>query len=220
MPDNQSTITKLIAFKERDKFSSSAWEERGLNPSPDDEMSHYLQQFFNDCAAGLADAVENEASPAKLKSLLKRYLGKIKYRDYDTEEGEFICDLFEEMAHIIGVNINDDLNNWLHGRTLNVLWKLKSIFNKTKPAEIQFTSCTGCEVELETHIISKQEGIPDQGWMIVRCNNCNEFNLLSFGKGIRQIQFINYGWIETLPPDKFNHTQALTRLQQVRTYRR
>ena len=33
MTDKQTTLDKLNAFRKLDKFSTSAWEKRGLNPS-------------------------------------------------------------------------------------------------------------------------------------------------------------------------------------------
>lgn len=219
MSNNQDIIAQLIAFKNKEKFSASVWEERGLNPSPA-EMCIYLQQFFNDCAARLILAVEKATTTAKLKALLKQQLGELNADDYDTEESEFICDLFYELGQIIGVDIDDALNAWLYGEHFGFLQKITDMVNKPKPVETLFSPCTDCAVELETHIIARQESIPHTGWIIGRCNSCNGLNLLSFGKGVKQLEHVNYGVAEILSPSEYNYEQALARLEQVRLHRK
>lgn len=219
MHNSEDIINKLISFQKVDKFSESAWEKRGLNPSSY-EMCTYLQQFFNDCAAELINAIRSESSSRMLKSVLKNNLRRLNKFEYDTEEREFICDLFDQLQKIVNVEFSDNLNGWLYGRAFNILHKLGDLFNRPGSVEVQLEPCSQCEVELETHIFQKEEGIDNAGWMIVRCQNCKELNLLSLEGGIKRVKFVNYELIETLSEQKYNYEQALIRLEQIRTYRK
>lgn len=220
MSDKQTVLDKLIAFRERDKFSTSAWEERGLNPS-DSEMCIRLQNLFNDCAHDLIEATNSEFKPRQLKGILKSWLDSVNSSDYDTEEREFICDYFDELSKIVSVDFKDNLNSWLYGKVLNALIKVTSFFKaQGKIVETLSQDCTQCGSKLETYITRKEEGIPDHSWTIIQCNNCNEFNLLSTGPNIKEYRFGNYKSIEQLPKTAYTEEQANARLEQIKYFRK
>ncbi len=220
MTDKQTTLDKLNAFRKRDKFSISAWEERGLNPS-DSEMCNRLQNLFNDCADNLIEATNSDYKPRQLKSILKNWLDSVNSSDYDTEEREFICDYFDQLSKIVSVDLKDILNNWLYGKVLNTLFKVTSFFKgQDKIIETLSQDCTRCGSKLETFITVKENGIPDHSWTIIQCNNCNEFNLLSTGPNIKELRFGNYKSIEQLPKTEYTEEQANSRLEQIKLFRK
>ena len=88
MQTEQTQLDKLALFKERDKFSQSAWNDRGLNPSSN-ELCQQLTSLFNSCADNLIEAINNKYSSKQLKTVLKAGLSRFNKFDYDTEEKEF-----------------------------------------------------------------------------------------------------------------------------------
>src|SRR5688572_10153718 len=112
MQTEQTQIDRLIDFKQRDKFSPTAWNDRGLNPSSS-ELCQQLKTLFNSCADNLIEAINRKYSNRELTSVLKNELFNVNKLEYDTEEKEFIVDLFYELSIIMGVDFKDNLNNWL-----------------------------------------------------------------------------------------------------------
>lgn len=217
--NKQATIEKLTAFRHLDKFSHSAWNERGLNPS-DEEICNKLENAFNECADSLIEAVNSDYSTKKLKSVLKQNLQNFSSSDYDTEEREFICDYFFQLSNIISVDFRDNLNSWLYGTVLSTLFKITSFFKgQDKVIETLSQDCSKCRAKLETFILRKEEGIPDYSWKIIQCNNCKEFNLLSTGPNIKETRFGNYKSIEELSKSEYNEEQANARLEQIKFFR-
>jgi len=218
--NKEPTLSKLYAFKKRDKFSNSAWEERGLNPS-NNETCEKLQSLFNDCADNLIEAIELDLKQNKIKGILKDWLGSVNSQDFDTEEKEFICDYFDQLSKIVSIDFKDNLNNWLYGTVLNTLFKVTSFFKRQdKVVETLTQECTECRLKLETLITRKEEGIPDHSWTIIQCKNCNEYNLLSVGPNIKEYRFGNYQSIEQLPKTEYTEKQANVRLEQIKYFRK
>jgi hypothetical protein len=117
MADKQQILEKLITFRQKDKFSSGAWEKRGLNPS-DNDMCERLQEVFNGCADNLIEVISNDKNLQQLKTTLKKSLASVDSFHYDTEERAFICAYFDELAKIVSVDFNDNLNKWMYGSFL------------------------------------------------------------------------------------------------------
>jgi hypothetical protein len=84
MHSNQSQDDKLVAFKQKDKFSAKAWNDRGLHPSGG-ELCQQLTGLFNSCADNLINAVNANATGKDLKAVLKQALSTCNKPDYDTE---------------------------------------------------------------------------------------------------------------------------------------
>jgi hypothetical protein len=93
MQTDQNKIEKLLEFKCKDKFSTQAWNDRGLNPSSD-ELCRQLTSFFDTSADKLINRIQDGSSNKQLKALLKSEIASLDKSNYDTEEKEFICDLF------------------------------------------------------------------------------------------------------------------------------
>ncbi len=216
MHTEKSQFDKLLLFKQREKFSKAAWNDRGLNPSST-ELCNQLTNLFNSCVDNLIKAINQDYSDRQLKSVFKTDLNSFNKLDYDTEEREYISDLFHELATIVNVDFKDILNKWLYGSTLTTLMKIK------KPEGIVKTlrqPCTKCEMELETFILRIEEGIPDTSWFVAKCNNCGELNLISPGPNVKEIRFGNYQWVDTLSKDEYTSEQALTKLEQIKFFRK
>ncbi len=120
MTSEQNRIDQLTAFRQRDKFSDQAWNKRGLNRS-NSVICSKLTALFNHCADALIEAVRNNASDKQLKAILNSHLANFNKHDYDTEEKEFICDLFYELAQIVNIDFAHNLNRWLYGSILSTL---------------------------------------------------------------------------------------------------
>ena len=131
MKTEHSQVDNLLLFKQRDKFSLSAWNDRGLNPSGV-ELCDQLTKLFNSSANNLIKAINNRYSGKQLKSVLKSELDNFNNLDYDTEEKEFICDLFHELTTIVNVDFNDSLNKWLYGSNFTSLMKIQKILKPEK----------------------------------------------------------------------------------------
>jgi len=200
-------IEKLSRFKKRNKFSKKAWEERGLYPS-NDYLCKLLTDFFDSCGAELIEGLNKNLSDDEIKYLLKKNLLSLNKSDFDTEEMEFICDLFLELASIVDIDFNEVLEIWLYGFVLKP--QQKEIVETLKQP------CTKCGIELETYINEKQDGIPEFGWSLAKCNNCGELNLLTQSSNIKRASFGNYQWFGTLYKDKYNYEQALAKLEKIK----
>lgn len=141
MPTNEQKIEKLTEFIQRDKFSTQAWNERGLNPSSD-ELCQYLTSFFNTSANKFIERVKAHSLARQFKSVLKFQLASLDKSHYDTEEKEFICDLFHVLAAIVEVDFNDNLNTWLYGSVLTTLMKIQKFIRPEKIIETLRQPCT------------------------------------------------------------------------------
>ena len=219
MQTEQNQVDKLLLFKQRDKFSQSAWNDRGLNPSST-KLCNQLTRLFDACADNLIRAVDDKSSSRQLKSVLKSGLTNFNKLDYDTEEKEFICDLFHELATIVNVDFNENLNKWLYGSVLTTLMKIQKVLKPEKIVKTLNQPCTKCETKLETFILRMEEGIPDISWFVAKCNNCGELNLISPGPNVKETRFGNYQWVDTLSKDEYTYEQALTRLEQIKFFRK
>jgi hypothetical protein len=219
MQTGQSQIDNLIEFKQKDKFSIKAWNDRGLNASSS-EMCTKLTQLFNSTADNLINAINEKSSSRQLKTTLKLDLSKFNKLDYDTEEKEFICDLFHELSNMVDIDFKDNLNMWLYGSVLTTLLKLKNIINPEKIVETLMQPCTNCGTQLESYILKKENGILQSSFYVVKCKNCKELNLLSCGPNIKQLKFGNYEYVETLNTSEYTFEQALVRLEQIKFFRK
>lgn len=220
MSEKQTVLEQLQKFRQINKFSASAWNDRGLNPS-NTEVCNRLEEVFNACANNLMDAVNANSSTKELKSVLKKHLKSLQSSDYDTEEREFICDYFIHLAHIVSVDFNGNLSDWLYGSVVSSFFKIASFFkNPNKAVETLTQDCTKCGAKLETIITAKEEGIPDYSWMIVQCNNCAEHNLVSVGPDVKEFGFNNCVFGEQLSKEEYSEEQANARVKQINFFRK
>lgn len=216
--DQEKLLAKIIAFKKRDKFSIAAWNARWLNPS-DDDICEQLEYIFDNCTIKLITAVENSASKHKLRSILTRSLFTIDKSKFDTEEREYIVDLFHELGELLEIDINKILTRWLYGYILAFLLQLGKRLNKQKIVRTLEQACTKCHCMLKTHVLKEEQDIPETSWQIVRCNNCQELNLISTGPAVKEMRAENYSWVENLSIDDYTFDEAKLRLEQIKAFR-
>jgi hypothetical protein len=215
-----NTIDKLRDFRSKSKFADSAWEQRGLNPS-DPDLCNKMERLLNNCIDSLLLDVENNSSIKVLKNTLVTGLKSFKSVEYDIEEREFICDYFDTLSHIVDINISDNLNDWLYGKGLSSIMKISALLKKPdKIIETLSQDCTNCQAKLETFIHERQPDIPETDYMIVRCTNCGEYNLIDNGSGIKRSSFGNYEWVEFLRKTDYDEEKAKIRLEQIKYYRK
>ena len=214
------TIDKLRDYLTKEKFSSFEWEQRGLNPSSY-EICQIMSLGVNNCCESLIQDCEQNKNERAFKKTLKNGLKSIDKSQLDTEEKEFVCDCFHELANIVSVNINNDLNSWIFGSLLSGIMNIsKALKGEEKIIETLRQNCTRCEGELETFITKKEEGIPDYAYDIVKCKNCGEFNLIDKGPNIKSLRFGDYEPVEQLRKDEYNLEQAMERLEQIKQWRK
>jgi hypothetical protein len=108
----------------------------------------------------------------------------------------------------------------MYGSALTALLKMKEFLNPEKIIDTLTQPCTKCGTSLNTYIKQERDGIPDSSWVVAKCNNCNELNLISLKENIQRLQFGAYSLIETLNKEQYNREQALVRLEQIKVYRK
>lgn len=219
MTTEQNKVDRLTAFRQRDKFSEEAWNNRGLYP-PASELSATLTDLFNRCADTLIDAVRNNASENQLKTILQSQLSSFNPQDYDTEEREFICELFFELSQILNIDFADNAMEWLYGSDIANSMKEYATINPPTVVETLHQTCLSCGTALDTFIMRKEEGIPDFSWNIIQCKNCKDYSLVSFGPNVKEVRHDSYIFVEQLPKEEFTKEQAETKLEQVRQRRK
>jgi hypothetical protein len=215
-----SKIDQLKYLLEKNKFSYSEWEKRGLNPSAS-ELCEYLENNLNSCLNSLIDKTENNASQKELKKTLSLNLRSLNKSNLDTEEKEFVCDYYNDFSKIVEVDFKSELNNWLYGTLLNLLIKITELIKgKEKIVETLVQNCTKCNSKLETFILEKNDGILDSGFFIVRCKSCREYNLIEKGYKIKRLRFGEYELTEQLAKKDYDLEGAKIRLKQIQFFRK
>ncbi len=216
MADQKKILEELLAFKNREKFSDSEWNARGLNPS-DSEMCSWLELGFNSCADNLIEAVKSNMGQKQLKSILRKFLKNFDRNELDTEEREFICENFAIVSQVLSIDFKDDLTKWLYGSALATLLKVSSLVRGADKVASTFSQdCTSCGLKLESFIMKLEKGLPDYAWIIVECAKCGEYKLLSLGPDIKELRFGQYKMIEQLQKTEFTEEQAKSRLEQIK----
>lgn len=219
MKPEQNKVDQLTAFRQRNKFSEEAWNNRGLYP-PGSELSATLTDHFNRCADTLIDAVWNNASENQPKTILQSQLSSFNPQDYDTEEREFICELFFELSQILNIDFADNAMEWLYGSDIANSMKGYATKNPPTVVETLHHTCLSCGTALDTFIMRKEEGIPDFSWNIIQCKNCKDYLLVSFQPNVKEVRHDSYIFVEQLPKEEFTKEQAETKLEQVRQRRK
>lgn len=198
LSDQESKLEKLIAFREKDKFSDEAWEERGLNPSPK-ELSDSLQQLFNECTNSLIYSIKENEDESVLISWVSVYLDRIDPTELDTEEYEFVIDLIFQLAQIVNVDITPILNGVI---PVEINSSTSEVIHK----------CAKCGEEIKLIIVHGDPDVPDYSYDVLECVNCGELNLFDHGPGIKQYRYENARIIKHLEKRKFTKEQAFAKM--------
>lgn len=215
-------IQELEKLKNKEKFASGEWENRGLNPS-EKSLCVKLEKSFNELLINLISASKVKKSNQEFENIFESYFAKIKSEELDTEELEFVADYFDEIVKILNIDsINKKLNFWTYGIEDYDYEKIerehseKILLEERKRHEILSTECLKCKTQLETFILERDDSIPSFEFDIIRCVKCSELHILDKGSGIKRYRFLNYELIEELPKDEYDLSKALNRLEQLR----
>jgi len=214
---SNTVIEQLNQFRLRDKFSPAAWEERGLMPSAF-ELCQKLTFFFDTMADKLINGIKQEYSQEELLAIFNSQLNSLKQADYDTEEREFICDLFFQLGSIIDIDIRDTLSEWMYGPLLTKLMKLKKEKNPEKILGTAEGHCRQCNTPFLVLITKKEDGIEETSWLTVKCDVCGTLNLILHGQDVKEMKLVNCQWINDINIDKeYSYEQALEILNGIKT---
>lgn len=212
-------IEYLKGFISRNKFSTEAWNERGLNPSHP-ALCTALSTGFDGTAISLIEALQANSKKSELKSILYKSIADCKTLELDTEEKEFAVDLYTELSYVVEVDLRYRLSVFLYGHILTVLLLIAKFIKPERVHKIISQPCSKCNVSLEAHVLKVENGIPELDWVIGKCDSCNEYNLFSHGPNIKQLRYKNYIPVEHLSKDEFSYEQAVTRLEQIKYFRK
>ena len=107
-------INKLVNLKNSNKFSEEQWVTRLAKPSSE-EKCKMMDEIINKTIEELLVVLQSNYDPEKLKQTMSMSLVQQDNFEFDTEEIEFLCDVFVEVSKIVQVNISKELNKWLYG---------------------------------------------------------------------------------------------------------
>jgi hypothetical protein len=212
-------IEYLEEFFTRNKFSTQAWNERGLNPS-DQPLCRTLTTGFNETALFLIQALQLNKRKSQLKSILLKSIDDCKTLGLDTEEKEFAVDLYMELSYVLEIDLRFRLSVFLYGYFLTFSLVFVKFIKPERVRKVLSQLCARCNTPLIAHVMKIEHGIPDRNWTIGKCNNCGEYNLFSHGPNIKLLRYKTYHPIEYLPKEEFTYDQAITRLEQIKYFKK
>ena len=208
MKFNQDTVERLTVMREKKKFTDADWSKRGLIPSDSAKVNEMIR-LTDTCLDDLLADIKTNGTEKQVRKTLIKGLQRFKTNNYDTEEKEFIGDEFHNIGSILGLDISKNLNDWLYGKILGTIIRLtkkQEVIVNTKSFE-----CTKCKLTLKLGITAVREGVPNY-WIVGKCNQCGEYNLLSTGENAGGLKFENFTSIEILDSNENSEEQAKARL--------
>jgi Domain of unknown function (DUF4844) len=178
-----------------------------------------MKKNFSNCVDDLIKPIENNSSTKQIRSIIKRNLFLLNRYDFDTKDAEHIAETYFEIGEIVGVDVRF-IDRWVYGFFIYTLIQLQRLRNKEKIIETLSQQCLDCKTPLQTFILKKDFNIKSSKYVIIRCNHCNGYNLLSLGDSIKHLRFGNYKFEEKLYTNEYSYEQALQRLEQIRHFRK
>jgi hypothetical protein len=109
-----ANVQALEAFIAESKFADTAWERRGLNPSPP-ALCAKLESLLNEVAGQVLTQSKAGASKSELKRTLSAFVRATNRSQFDTEEAEFFCAEVARLSRLLEVDVGPTLNRWLYG---------------------------------------------------------------------------------------------------------
>lgn len=204
-------LKQLDSLKSTYKFSDKAWEARGLIPSPK-AVSDKMEKNINICLEDLISTQSEELSKEDYIDILQDGLGRFNSFDYDTEEREFIADQFAEIAAILRIDFNEQLNIWLYGRLMVFLEKL--LHKDPVIIDSINVKCNRCGSTLKQGIIKKENNIPAY-WTIVKCKQCRELVLLPGKENVKEMRYFNCYFVKSLSKEEVDSIQRNEKLREI-----
>ena len=211
MQNIQEKVAKLKMLRKKNKFADSAWEKRGLIPS-DSKMSTDMNHKIDLCLDELLLKLQSDETDTQLYKIFSKGLESFNSSDYDTEEREFVVDEFHEIGEILGLDVAEILNHWMHGKELASMLMAQK---KEDVISLKSFACAKCKTKLDVKTLAVMEGVP-KSWFIGRCSKCSEYNLLSIGANVGKVGFENIIFVEAFYGDNNNEVHAQKRLEQLK----
>lgn len=107
MNKNNEVITKLIEFRECDKFQVYGHLQPAVENSTEEDKK-YINEEMNSCVSQLLPQLaQNNISDSDLKKIVRNSLEKIEDAFLDTEDREFCYELYFKIGEILGIDIED-----------------------------------------------------------------------------------------------------------------
>jgi len=107
---SKETEEQLLTFKNKDKFSKQSWDQRGLMPSPPNvifQMNNSIHNTVDQILSSKQTLTENN-----IKKIIRLEMEKVKM--LDTEEREFMGDVFFELSTILNINCQEEINDFMY----------------------------------------------------------------------------------------------------------
>lgn len=216
MSFNKDIIEKLTALREKKKFTHPDWTKRGLNPSAPDVINGMVR-LTDACLDELLAGIKTQGTERQIRETLIKGLKRFNSEEYDTEEKEFIGDEFHNIGSILGLDISNDLVEWSYGKEFAAT--IRQIKKEEVIVEKKSFECTKCKLSLNLMITAVRDGAANH-WIIARCNQCGEYNLLSTGDNAAGLKFENFTSGEVLNSNKNSEDQVKARLEHLKKFGR
>lgn len=220
LKEKDKILDELGELAEMDKFSYEKWYDRGLNPS-DDDVIKYMNDRLNLCLAEIILEISKDTIKEKyIRRTLITGLRRIRRIDLDTEEAEFIADYFDLISKIIGFKIANEIMKWLYGPFVFYLLKIGGFFKrKDKILYQKQQPCSKCGNAIVLAV--KKEGGENTGnWIIGKCTNCHEYNLIESFPNSKSVTFTDFYPEEYLSKQEYSLENAKQRLEQIKYWRK
>lgn len=213
---NSDSIQKVREFIDSDKLSAQDWDDRGLHPS-DDEVIEQMKTIIDGAGFKLIHGLEQGYSVDRLHTVLRITLNATDQSLFDTEELEFIGDLFHQLAAIVQIELGNDLDEWMYG--MKGLSEMPLPVGSFIPEEENIISqrCVSCGKPLRTTIVEDDGQEPGiEMWIIGRCTNCRDFNLVFIDAKVKEVHIRNYESVGSLSGDKYTAEEANRFIEELR----
>jgi len=204
---NTEAIEKLETLRKQEKFTDKHWGERGLIPSSAEVVNAMIDLTNKSLDALLADLRAGKGD-SDIRNTLLKGLHQFKADDYDTEEREFIGDVFYEIGKALNMPMEKALDIWMYG--------LEFVQSKPKPV-ITSTSypCTSCATPLTVVVTAIKPDTPIS-WIVATCNNCNAYNFLKKESNIGAFTTENFVAKKFLRSTNYTEAEARKVFEEMR----
>lgn len=207
----------LTAYLSTPKFAdTAAWLARGLNPSSAGVQAQ-MEAVVDSVARSALSACQRAESAVAIKRAVLRALREAKTDGFDTEEREWICAEVAKVSKLVGVSVSSELNSWRYGTVLGTLLRVASLIRREpRTFDIYSTHCGSCSAGLASHVTARSPVVPDSGWLVCRCTNCDYLNLLRLGPGIKSAHNEGFKFVRHFRFDDFTRESAEAELAAMR----
>lgn len=224
MTDKEILIRKLQTFK-RHGFRGWAGPIEFFEVDFD-----AFQQGVWQCVDELIEAVNNNASTRELKKVMLPYITHLRHLQIgETEEREYVSQIYYELSQIIPVDVSFQLNRVIYGWLLTALttnpFTKKGRLHRSEDIKKTLTNkCTSCGYEMRTNIINHNQEREDEKMevtmhAIVACKVCGELDLIFITEDGELVYSYDYYMKEEFPED-WTLEQARQRMEQVKQWRK